>query len=62
MIPKGTHEYGKFIRPSELEQAARKNELDLKNISGLSYNPLFQSYRISRDVDVNYMMHFIKEK
>ncbi len=62
MLPKGTHEYGKFIRPSELEQAARKNELDLKNISGLSYNPLFQSYRITKDVDVNYMMHFVKEK
>nr|CAA6824585.1 MAG: 3-demethylubiquinone-9 3-methyltransferase (EC [uncultured Thiotrichaceae bacterium] len=62
MLPKGTHEYGKFIRPSELEQAARKNELDLKNISGLSYNPLFQSYRITEDVDVNYMMHFVKEK
>ncbi len=62
MLPKGTHEYAKFIRPSELEQAARKNELDLNNISGLSYNPLFQSYRITRDVDVNYMMHFVKEK
>ncbi|MEZ5535671.1 MAG: bifunctional 2-polyprenyl-6-hydroxyphenol methylase/3-demethylubiquinol 3-O-methyltransferase UbiG [Thiolinea sp.] len=62
MLPKGTHEYGKFIRPSELEQAARKNELELKNISGLSYNPLFQSYRISNDIDVNYMMHFVKEK
>lgn len=62
MLPKGTHEYGKLIRPSELEQAARKNELDLKNISGLSYNPLFQSYRISKDIDVNYMMHFVKEK
>lgn len=62
MLPKGTHEYGKFIRPSELEQAARKNGLDLKNISGLSYNPLFQSYRITKDVDVNYMMHFVKEK
>jgi 2-polyprenyl-6-hydroxyphenyl methylase/3-demethylubiquinone-9 3-methyltransferase len=62
MLPKGTHEYAKFIRPSELEQAARKNGLDLINISGLSYNPLFQSYRISKDVDVNYMMHFVKEK
>lgn len=62
MLPKGTHEYGKFIRPSELEQAARKNGLDLKNISGLSYNPLFRSYRITKDVDVNYVMHFVKEK
>ncbi len=62
MLPRGTHEYGKFIRPSELEKAARKQVLDLKNISGLSYNPLFQSYRLSKNIDVNYMMHFVKEK
>lgn len=61
MLPKGTHEYGKFIRPSELESAARSVGLELRNISGMSYNPLFQSYRLSHDVDVNYLMHFTKE-
>ncbi len=62
MLPRGTHEYGKFIRPSELEKTARKHALDLINISGLSYNPLFQSYHLSKNIDVNYMMHFVKEK
>ncbi|MEN9502233.1 MAG: bifunctional 2-polyprenyl-6-hydroxyphenol methylase/3-demethylubiquinol 3-O-methyltransferase UbiG [Pseudomonadota bacterium] len=61
MLPKGTHEYGKFIKPSELEKAARSVGLRLRNISGLTYNPLFQSYRLGNDVDVNYLMHFTKE-
>ncbi len=61
MIPKGTHEYAKFIRPSELEQAALQAGLNLQDISGMTYNPVFQSYRLGRDVDVNYMMHFKKE-
>ncbi len=61
MLPKGTHEYGKFIKPSELEKAARSVGLKLRNITGLTYNPIFQSYRLSPDVDVNYMMHFTKE-
>lgn len=61
MLPKGTHEYGKFIKPSELEKWARSVGLELRNISGMTYNPLFQSYRLGKDVDVNYLMHFKKE-
>lgn len=61
MLPKGTHEYGKFIKPSELESWARPVGLELRNISGMTYNPLFQSYRLGRDVDVNYLMYFKKE-
>ncbi len=61
MLPKGTHEYAKFIRPSELEQAARNAGLNLQDISGMTYNPLFQSYRLGKDIDVNYLMHFKKE-
>lgn len=61
MLPKGTHEYGKFIKPSELEKWARSVGLELRNISGMTYNPLFQSYRLGKDVDVNYLMHFTKE-
>lgn len=61
MLPKGTHEYRKFIRPSELDQAARKVRLNLQEISGMTYNPVFQSYRLSKDIDVNYLMHFKKE-
>lgn len=61
MLPKGTHEYGKFIKPSELERWARSAGLELRNIAGMTYNPLFQSYRLGKDVDVNYLMHFQKE-
>ncbi|MBU0655081.1 MAG: bifunctional 2-polyprenyl-6-hydroxyphenol methylase/3-demethylubiquinol 3-O-methyltransferase UbiG [Gammaproteobacteria bacterium] len=61
MLPKGTHEYGKFIKPSELERWARSVGLELRNIVGMTYNPLFQSYRLGKDVDVNYLMHFKKE-
>lgn len=61
ILPKGTHEYHKFIRPSELEKPARDAGLELSNISGLSYNPLFQHYRIGNNIAINYMMHFIRE-
>jgi len=56
MLPKGTHEYAKFIRPSELESWARDAELKLEDITGMTYNPLFQSYKLGNDVGVNYMM------
>lgn len=62
MLPKGTHEYAKFIRPSELEYAARNAGLNLKDISGLTYNPFFQHYKLSKDIDVNYLMHFCREE
>jgi 2-polyprenyl-6-hydroxyphenyl methylase/3-demethylubiquinone-9 3-methyltransferase len=61
MLPKGTHEYGKFIRPSELEAWARHQGLELNDVSGMTYNPLFKSYKLSNDVDVNYLMHFTKD-
>lgn len=62
MLPKGTHEYAKFIRPSELEFAARQAQLSLKNTTGMTYNPIFQSYRLGKDIDVNYLMYFKKEE
>ena len=62
MIPKGTHEYAKFIRPSELESWGRESGLKLDDINGMTYNPIFQSYKIGNDVDVNYLMHFTKDK
>ena len=58
MIPKGTHEYAKFIRPSELESWARGSGLKLDDVTGMTYNPIFQSYKLGNDVDVNYLMHF----
>jgi len=61
MLAKGTHEYAKFIRPSELETWASAANLQLKDIKGMTYNPLFQSYKLGNDVGVNYLMHFTKE-
>lgn len=56
MLPKGTHEYAKFIKPTELESWAREAELHLENIIGMSYNPITQNYKLGDDVRVNYMM------
>lgn len=61
MLPRGTHEYAKFIRPSELEAWAYEAGLDLQHTTGMTYNPLFQRYRLGRDIDVNYIMYFKKE-
>lgn len=61
MLPRGTHDYSKFIKPSELEQAARAAGLLLQDISGMTYNPIFQSYKLGKDIDVNYLMYFNKE-
>ncbi len=62
MLPKGTHEYSKFIRPSELAGWIRAAGLNLKDMTGLTYNPFTQSYKLkSGDVDVNYMVHTVKD-
>ena len=58
LLPKGTHEYDKFIRPSELEAWARGAGLELKSSIGMHYNPLAKTYRLAPNVDVNYLMHF----
>jgi len=61
MLPKGTHEYSKFIRPSELSSWARKACLQLHNMTGLTYNPLTKHYKLNdNDVSVNYMFHTSK--
>lgn len=57
MLPKGTHEFSKFIRPSELSQWAREAGLEITEMTGLLYNPLTKTYKLSQtDVDVNYMI------
>lgn len=62
MLPKGTHEYSKFIRPSELSNWIRRAELDLQDMTGLTYNPLTKNYKLKQgDVDVNYMVHTKKD-
>ncbi|MFO1225954.1 bifunctional 2-polyprenyl-6-hydroxyphenol methylase/3-demethylubiquinol 3-O-methyltransferase UbiG [Roseateles sp.] len=56
MLPKGTHEYQKFLRPSELAEACRGSGLEIVAMRGLSYNPLTQTYSLGADTDVNYLM------
>ena len=57
MLPKGTHEYSKFIRPSELGQWIREAGLEIDQMTGLLYNPITKTYKLDeRDVDVNYMI------
>lgn len=57
LLPKGTHDYSQFIRPSELAAWARP-QLELQDLRGLSYNPLTRRYSLSRDIGVNYLAHF----
>lgn len=57
MVPRGTHDYMKFIKPSELASWARAAGLQVKDVSGLTVNPLTNRYRISKDADVNYFVH-----
>jgi 2-polyprenyl-6-hydroxyphenyl methylase/3-demethylubiquinone-9 3-methyltransferase len=58
MLPRGTHEYDKLIRPSELEAWARRAGLGLEDLTGVRYNPLTREFSLTRDVDVNYIAHF----
>ncbi len=57
MLPKGTHQYQNFIKPSELCRAARKSGLEIKDVSGMTYNPITKIYKVNNDVDVNYLVH-----
>lgn len=58
LLPKGTHEYSKFIRPAELAKWLRQNGLELQNITGMTYNPLTKNYKLNpSDVSVNYLLH-----
>ena len=56
LLPKGTHEYAKFIKPSELIAFTRHAGLEMLGMKGLSYNPLTQVYSLGEDIDVNYMI------
>jgi 2-polyprenyl-6-hydroxyphenyl methylase/3-demethylubiquinone-9 3-methyltransferase len=55
MLPRGTHDYAKFIKPSELAQLCRNAGLRVDDISGMSYNPLSKIYSLGKDTDVNYL-------
>jgi 2-polyprenyl-6-hydroxyphenyl methylase/3-demethylubiquinone-9 3-methyltransferase len=61
LLPAGTHEYDKFIKPSELAGWIRDAGLVLEDMTGLTYNPITRTYRLNpRDVSVNYMVHTVK--
>lgn len=57
MLPKGTHDYQKFITPSELSRSCRDAGLSVQSMAGISYNPLTKHYRLGDNVSVNYLMH-----
>jgi 2-polyprenyl-6-hydroxyphenyl methylase / 3-demethylubiquinone-9 3-methyltransferase len=58
MLPRGTHEYLKFIRPSELARWGREAGLELIDLTGIAYNPLTRAFRLSSNTDINYLAHF----
>ena len=57
LLPRGTHEYDKLIKPSELDSYARDAGLELQRMTGLHYNPFTKGYKLAPGVDVNYMLH-----
>ena len=60
LLPKGTHDYAKLIKPSELASFIRKTDLVLRDIRGMTYNPFTQVYKLSSNCDVNYLVHASK--
>lgn len=61
MLPKGTHNYAKFIRPSEMEAWSRHAGLTLQDLTGMSYNPFSRQYSLGRGLDVNYLAYCVRE-
>jgi|TARA_B100000586_G_scaffold91711_1_gene65318 2-polyprenyl-6-hydroxyphenyl methylase/3-demethylubiquinone-9 3-methyltransferase len=61
LLPKGTHNYEKFIRPSEIDRWARRNNLSINSIIGMTYNPITKRYKLEKDVSVNYLTHYQKK-
>ncbi|MEO1946155.1 MAG: bifunctional 3-demethylubiquinol 3-O-methyltransferase/2-polyprenyl-6-hydroxyphenol methylase, partial [Methylophilaceae bacterium] len=60
MLPKGTHDYAKFIKPSELASFSRQAGLTLQDQVGMSYNPITKHYSLNKDVSVNYLVYTVK--
>ena len=61
LLPKGTHNYEKFIRPSEIDEWARSSELSISSMIGMTYNPITKKYKLGDDVSVNYMTQYQKK-
>ncbi|WP_313950673.1 bifunctional 2-polyprenyl-6-hydroxyphenol methylase/3-demethylubiquinol 3-O-methyltransferase UbiG [Accumulibacter sp.] len=60
MLPKGTHDYARFIKPSEISRWVREAGLEPDELRGMTYNPLTRHYALGRDTDVNYLLHSVK--
>jgi len=60
LLPKGTHEYARFIQPAELDAWGRHAGLELRDITGLHYSPLSETFRLGGNADVNYLAHFVR--
>jgi 2-polyprenyl-6-hydroxyphenyl methylase/3-demethylubiquinone-9 3-methyltransferase len=61
LLPKGTHDYAKFIKPSELARHCRDAGLGVREVIGMTYNPFTRSYALGDDADVNYLVHTVRE-
>jgi 2-polyprenyl-6-hydroxyphenyl methylase/3-demethylubiquinone-9 3-methyltransferase len=61
LLPKGTHDYLKFVKPSELARHCRAAGLEVREIRGMNYNPITRSYSLGTDASVNYLVHSTRE-
>jgi 2-polyprenyl-6-hydroxyphenyl methylase/3-demethylubiquinone-9 3-methyltransferase len=61
LLPHGTHDYNKFIKPSEIDKSARNANLQLLDIIGMTYNPFTKVYKMEKDVSVNYLSFYTKQ-
>lgn len=61
MVPRGTHEYGRFVRPSALKELLEENGVEMKELKGMSYDPLRLEFRISKDTSANYLGYAVKK-
>ena len=61
LLPMGTHDYAKFIRPAELARFCRDAGLDMRDVVGMSYNPFARTYSLGRDTDVNYLIRTVRD-
>ena len=61
LLPRGTHDYLRFIKPSELSRHARAAGLGVVELIGMTYNPFTRQYRLGRDCDVNYLVHCVRD-
>ena len=60
LLPRGTHDFAKFIQPSELAAWCRESQLNLKDQIGMSYNPIIKKYSLGKNIDVNYIAFYQK--